>query len=182
MTQAAAPATVNLGFLTVLQEGGNYTGGYLVTNSWGRPVEFRLTSAVQPNRVQQILYAGTLQSYLCAELIGKTLVEKTGIPVQLLFTDKDAVLELRMRVNVPVVYLLPAEDPRAATLGGESTCVRAAAEGRSAFTCHPRFATDTAEARQLVERLEPAFDLSEPFVRIREAISEARRLGVARKE
>jgi hypothetical protein len=172
MAQAAAPATVNLGFLTVLQEGGSYTGGYLVTNTWGRPVEFRLTSAVQPNRVQQILYAGTLQSYLCAELIGKTLVEKTGIPVQLLLTDKEPVLELRMRVSVPVVYLVPSEETRTATL----------AHGQAALACHPRFATDVAEARGLVERLEPAFDLSEPFVRIREAIGEARRLGVARKE
>src|SRR2546421_4254764 len=86
----------NLGFLTVLQEASGYLGGYLVTNLWGRPLEFRLTSAVQPNKVQQILYGDTLLPYLCADLIGKTLVDKTGLPVQLLVTDREAVLDLRL--------------------------------------------------------------------------------------
>ena len=45
-------APVTLGFLTVVQEPSGWVGGYLVTNSWGRPLEFRLTTAVQPNRVQ----------------------------------------------------------------------------------------------------------------------------------
>src|SRR6202049_3625030 len=76
--QIAAGAALNVGFLTVLHEASGYLGGYLVTNVWGRPLEFRLSTAVQPNRVQQILYAGTLQAYLHADLIGKTLVEKAG--------------------------------------------------------------------------------------------------------
>ena len=69
-----ATTPVNLGFLTVLNEGNSFVGGYLVTNNWGRPLEFRLSTAVQPNRVQQVLYAATLRPYICADLIGKTLV------------------------------------------------------------------------------------------------------------
>ena len=46
----------------MLHEASGYLGGYLVTNTWGRPLEFRLSSAVQPNRVQQILYAGTMEA------------------------------------------------------------------------------------------------------------------------
>src|SRR5271168_101359 len=84
-----------LGFLTVLHEASGFLGGYLVTNIWGRPLEFRLSSAVQPNRVQQILYGGTLQPYICADLIGKTLVDKAGVPVQLVVTDREEVLDLR---------------------------------------------------------------------------------------
>ena len=59
MAPTPAPA-LNLGFLTVLNEPSGYLGGYLVTNVWGRPLEFRLSTAVQPNRVQQILYGSTL--------------------------------------------------------------------------------------------------------------------------
>ena len=77
MAQAIASATVNLGFLTILQESNGFLGGYLITNQWGRPLEFRLSTAVQPNRIHQILYGQTLQGYLCGELIGKTLVEKS---------------------------------------------------------------------------------------------------------
>ena len=44
--------------------------------------------------------------------------------------------------------------------------------------CHPRFSTDRAIVRELLNRLDGALDLAEPFVRIREAIIEARKLGV----
>ena len=90
---------MTLGFLTVLHENAGYVGGYLVTNQWGRPLEFRLSTAVQPNRVQQILYGGTLLSYICADLIGKTLVDKApdGKPLALLIQRGDA------RLYVPVI-------------------------------------------------------------------------------
>src|SRR5438477_7962745 len=72
-------AGLTLGFLTVLHDAAGFTGGYLVTNAWGRPLEFRLTTPVQPNRVQQILYGATLGDYIHADLIGKTLVDKTSV-------------------------------------------------------------------------------------------------------
>lgn len=72
MSDPTLPASLHLGFLTVFAEPNGYLGGYLTTNSWGRPLEFRLSTAVQPNKVQQILYARTLNEYLCADLIGKT--------------------------------------------------------------------------------------------------------------
>src|SRR2546430_2693569 len=91
----------NLGFLTILQEINGFFGGYLVTNSWGRPLEFRLSTAVQPSRVQQILYGPTLRPYICADLIGKTLVEKAVTGVQVILTDCQPVLELRLSIATP---------------------------------------------------------------------------------
>jgi hypothetical protein len=145
---------LNLGFLTVLREGNAYQGGYLVTNQWGRPLEFRLSTAVQPNRVQQILYAETLEPYICGDLIGKTLVEKTGAQVQLVVTDTEAVLDLRNRQDVPVVFLAP--EPR----------------------CHARHPGDGALVEQTLEQVRGTLDLAEPFRRIREAMNEARKMGV----
>jgi hypothetical protein len=171
-----ASGPINLGFLTVLNEPSGYLGGYLVTNTWGRPLEFRLTSAVQPNRVQQILYGGTLQPYVCADLIGKTLVEKAGITVQLIVTDREAVLDLRQKVDAPVVWLASAAD----TGKEPATTVASAANGRGPLFCHPRFATDVPVARDLLARLDSTFDLAEPFARIREAVAEARKLGAGR--
>ncbi len=88
-----------------MQEGGSYVGGYLVTNQWGRPLEFRLTSAVQPNKVQKILYAGTMKSYICSDLIGKTLIDKAGIPICLVVTDTFDSLDLRHCVDFPVAWI-----------------------------------------------------------------------------
>ena len=176
--QRTGPAPLNVGFLTVLHEASGYLGSYLVTNTWGRPLEFRLSSAVQPNRVQQILYGGTLQAYVCAELIGKTLVEKAGTPAQLLVTDQEHVLELRPRVEVPVLWLAAADDPRGQRLAALGTAVAPAAQGRGPLLRHPSYPGDEAAARELLARLDAGLDLAEPFARIREAIGEARKLGV----
>ncbi len=168
----------NLGFLTVLHESNGYLGGYLVTNVWGRPLEFRLTSAVQPNRVQHILYAGTLEPYICADLIGKTLVDKAAVPVQLLVTDRASVLDLRLKLECPVVWLAAPDDDQATTVVERGTAVLPAQEGRGPLLCHPRFPDDVARTRDLLSCLDAGFDLSEPFARIRDAIGEARKMGV----
>jgi hypothetical protein len=172
------PTLTNLGFLTVLREANGYLGGYLVTNVWGRPLEFRLSSAVQPNRVQQILYAATLEPYVCADLIGKTLVDKTAAPVQLIVTDRETVLDLRLKLDSPVLWLAGVEEARATALAENGATVTPAQAGRGPLLCHPRFLDDVARSRALLARLDNSFDLVEPFVRIREAISEARKMGV----
>ena len=70
MTDRPQPASVALGFVTVIQEPTGWVGGYLSPMP-GPALEFRLTSAVQPNRVQTVLYGPTLTEYLHADVIGK---------------------------------------------------------------------------------------------------------------
>jgi hypothetical protein len=180
MSLSPSAAPLNLGFLTVLQEPTGYVGGYLVTNTWGRPLEFRLSTAVQPNRVHQILYGGTLKPYICADLIGKTLLDKSTTPVQLLVTDSEPVLDLRLKVATPVVWLASFGDPLAAALAEAGACVRPAAEGRGPLLAHPRYPDDLPAVRELLGRVEDGLDLAEPLARIREAIAEARKMGVTK--
>jgi hypothetical protein len=171
-------ALPGLGFLTVLHEASGYVGGYLVTNIWGRPLEFRLSSPVQPNRVQQILYGGSLQPYVCADLIGKTLFEKTSTPAQLIVTDREPVLELRLTQETPVAWLAKADDPLTPALVAAGAAVGAVALSNNAVLfCHPRFLGDLAAIREILGRLDGSLDLAEPFARIRDAIGEARKMG-----
>src|SRR5438309_1183308 len=133
---------LNVGFLTVLHEPSGYLGGYLVTNPWGRPLEFRLSTAVQPNRVQQILYAATLPAYICGDLIGKTLVEKTAVPVQMVLTDTEAALDLRLSLPVPVGLVLPPEKADRLAVPGPPTLPAPLPEGvvkvgRASVRVHP---------------------------------------------
>jgi hypothetical protein len=171
------PGTQSIGFLTIAQENHGYSGGYLVTNLWGRPLEFRLSTAVQPNRVQQILYGRTLQGYICGDLIGKTLVEKTGTAVQCIFTDCEAVLDLRMHMDLPVVWLAPGSRAELSSSDPENRSEQGTTDGKHSMLCHPRFSADHALVRELLDRLEGTLDLTEPFLRIREAIGEARKMG-----
>jgi hypothetical protein len=158
MAALQTPATAtNSGFLTILREGAGYLGGYLVTNLWGRPLEFRLSSAVQPNRVQQILYGQSLEPYICGDLIGKALVDKTATAAQVIFTDQAAALDLRLRFELPVALVHPS--------------------AAVSPTTHPHFPSDAAVVRAFCDRM-GNFDFAEPFSRIREAIAEARKLGI----
>lgn len=161
-----ASTPLNLGFLAILHDSTGYLGGYLVTNVWGRPLEFRLSSAVQPNKVQQILYADTLVPYICGDLIGKTLVEKAGVPVQLVVTTSEPALDLRLKIDCPVTFLASSGDgvPLPANKG--------------VLVCHPRFPGDIEKVKELLAQIDGGLDLSEPFVRVREAIGEARKMGV----
>jgi hypothetical protein len=145
-----------VGFLTIVREQQSYLGGYLVTNQWGRPLEFRLSTPVQPNRVQQILYAETLEPYICSDLIGKTLVEKTGVPVRVVVTDTEAALNLRQRLETPVALVSAGQEMRG----------------------HSRFPGDGPVIQELLEKIKGGLDLVEPFQRIREALVEAKKMGV----
>ncbi len=169
-TRTTGPLT--LGFLSVTQEPGGWAGHLLVTNGWGRPIEFRLTSPVQPNRVQSALYGPTLLEYLHAEVIGKTLVDKTGAKPDLIVTDSLPALTLRTRVEIPVIAIASSAN----TLPAD---VISFAHPRSSagLLLSNRFASDRNAILSLLERIDPAVDLTEPFARIRDAVTEHRKLG-----
>lgn len=172
----ASNSPLAVGFLTALQEQSGWLGGYLVTNGWGRPLEFRLTTAVQPNRVQTALYGPTLTEYILADLIGKTLVEKTPTKPDIIVTDVPTALSLRSRLDIPVI-----------AIRGEN----AAPPAESVAFVHPRcsvgvflpekYPSDRDRILPILERIDPAVDLAEPFARIRDAVSEARKMGVTNR-
>jgi hypothetical protein len=177
VTPASPPA--HLGFLTVAHEPGGFLGGYLVTNFWGRPLEFRLSTAVQPNRVQQILYGSTLADYVCGELIGKALYDKTGSPAQVILTDTVDAWSLRQVIDVPVIRVAPIGELPAGP-DPSAIVVRAAISDRGPLLAHPDFPDDGPRVKDLFDRL-AGLDMSEPFARIRDAIAEARKMGVTHR-
>jgi hypothetical protein len=111
---------------------------------------------------------------LLADLIGKTLVEKTNTKPNLVVTDAPAALPLRSRVEMPVVALRlqaapadssPLDHPRAA----------------NGLLLPALFSTDREVVVAILDRVDPAVELGEPFGRIREAIAEARKMGVTNR-
>ncbi len=168
MSALTATSGHHLGFLSIHQDAGGFVGGYLVTNAWGRPLEFRLSSAVQPTKVQQILYGDTLAPYLCGEVIGKTLIEKTAARAACIIVDQPMAMDVRLHVETPIGLWRSIADPDQEAPG---------LHVRDRLYCHARFPDDVASLQTLLEKLD-GFDFAEPFTRIREAMSEARKLGV----
>ena len=95
----------NLGFLTVIDQFPGLTGGYLVLNRAGRPLEFHCTMPLSPDRIQQILYGDTLQPFLYGERIAQTLIQRSKLPVLSIFTDHAAVLSAQSLVSTPIIYV-----------------------------------------------------------------------------
>lgn len=179
---------IHLGFLTVRKEGTSYIGGYLVTNVFGRPLEFRISSAVQPNKVHEILYGATLEPYICGELIGKTLVEKATVAADYLITDQHLTLDLRRVRSTPLVWLrslasstdgsdVGSSTARAVELSSTGAELETDGAGHDRYFCHPEHLSDLPVFRSFLEEVGRHIDLTEPFSRIRDAVREARKAG-----
>ena len=101
----------NLGFLTVIDQFPGLTGGYLVLNRSGRPLEFHCTMPLAPDKIQQILYGDTLQPFLFGERIAQTLIQRSKLPVLSIFTDLATVLPVQSLVSTAIIYVFGEDSP-----------------------------------------------------------------------
>jgi hypothetical protein len=165
---AQGEADLKLGFLTAIElpGGGGYVGGLLVTNRFGRPLEFQCTTPVRPNRTQEILYGATLKPFVLGELIGKTLVEKAAVKPDVVLTEGDDLLELRPHVPQPV-----------AVVDGSDGELRV---GKQTLRFHPSHAEDRTKLAKSAGVVPEQADLFEPFDRVREALQETVKAGSGR--
>jgi hypothetical protein len=181
-----------IGFFTVVEDSvSGWTGGYLVLNALGRPLEFHCTVPVKANRAQEILYGPTLRPFLVGEQIGQALLEKSQLQPLFVCTDLVPALALRDVSATPMALILPAEThgERGEDGGQGNTSHRVDASHRGAARPHSDFfalgnhrvavaRNHAADAQWIAGRWQPyaaVWDLLEPFDRIREAIAEAQR-------
>jgi hypothetical protein len=176
------PDELRLGFLTAVEVADRgYVGGLLVTNRFGRPLEFQCTSPVQPNRMQEILYGPTLLPYVLTELIGTTLLEKVGIKPHLVLTEQPELLELRQHVSIPVAWVTPEGNPGDGTVAGPEVDQAGAVRlGRQFLRFHNSHTADREAVAAGAASVPGVADLREPFSRVREALEETARTVCAR--
>ena len=160
-----------LGFMAITSEQG-YLGALLVTNSWGRPLEFRLTTAINPSRVQQILYGQTLESHIVAELIGRALLEKSAVVPHMVLVDHPLGLDLQSVLDIPVVYAGRREGD-----GNGLYPLSNLPEGTPRLFLKQQDSPMEARIQSIIDGLPSKSDLLDPFVRAQEAMIEARKLG-----
>lgn len=167
---------LRLGFLTAVEvPDKGFVGGLLVTNHCGRPLEFQCTAPVKANSTQEILYGPTLEPFILGELIGGTLVEKAGVKPQLIFTDREQILELRNHIDRPVGLIAPAGKDIAA-----SESVPTLTIGRQKVRFHAAHGDDQQTVARDTAQIPQDADLREPFDRVREALQETLRSGALR--
>lgn len=159
----------NLGFLTVVQsERMGWTGGLLVLDPVGHPVEFQCTLPIRPTRTHEILFGPTLRSHLVGDVISKALLQKCRSRFALLCCDQRETLACELASDCPVAFVLPAS---------EDEFSRDAPEGFQSLRLADKdlwvAIERVQEARVVAEQLRSFPDPLEPFERIQEAIQEA---------
>ena len=87
----------------------------------------------------------------------------------------DSCSEGRVAISVLAVVWLAVDDPNPEATGLVASPAR---ERRPALVSHARFGDDLPRIQEILEKLDSNFDLLEPFGRIRDAIAEARKMGV----
>jgi hypothetical protein len=165
-TSLAANEQLRLGFLTAIHlDSRGHVAGLLVTNKYGRPLEFQCTAPVRPNRTQELLYGPTLVPFLLGELLSKTLVERIGIKPHIVLTDRAEMLDARLHISLPVACVASKN---------EQALVRI---GKHSFALHAEFGDDLPTFEKLAKELAADADLLEPLDRVREALQETMKVA-----
>ncbi|MFG0262735.1 MAG: hypothetical protein ACF788_10125 [Novipirellula sp. JB048] len=167
-----APTNPTIGYYTVIQEERTgWTGGLLILNRGGRPVELQCTLPVRPSRAHVFLFGSTMRDHLIGEVIGPMLLSKCRTPLSLVCCDQVEALALNSRGDVPVALISEAAE------GDEGPITSDMLTGASQVALVNATLNVPLERAEAVESLVPKFsdmpDAIEPFERIREAIREA---------
>lgn len=167
---AATPDAI--GFYTVQHcDRAGWTGGYLMLNAAGRPLEFHCTLPVRPSRAHEILFGPTLREHIVGEAVGRALLPKARVQPLLICCDQPEALHLDSHVPVPIGLVAEAAEGEEGPVNADTL------PGYEVVTIASGHCLVAMEKVDLVRDIAAKFvdlpDLMEPFSRIREAIQEA---------
>ena len=163
---------VTLGYFTVTQDARvGWTGGLLVLNNTGRPLEFQCTLPVRPSRAHEILFGPTLRAHVIAEVIGKLLLQKCRTSISLLCCDQPESLTLDSYTQAPIALIKEAAESEEGPITSDMLQGFGTVEIAQSDLYVP------IEKLSVVQSMADSFqdfpDAVEPLDRIREAIFEA---------
>jgi hypothetical protein len=146
---------------------GSIRGGILTTDIQTRPYEFRITSPIKPTQMQQILYGTSLKDYVYGELICAPLVKATKEKLSMVLAREPYILAMRPLVPVPVILI--RQDSKSADERIKPVN----------FSSHKNYQNELSFAQTILTPVMQTVDLVEPFDRLKLALNEAHRMGVA---
>jgi len=159
-------------FTVVFDERTGWTGGLLVLNRGGRPVEFQCTLPVRPSRAHEILFGTTLRDHLIGEVIGPMLIKKCRTPIALVCCDQPESLTLSSAAGgVPVALVSEAAEMEEGPITSDMLVGASVVKFVNATLHVP--VEHTSAVEEVAGRFVDLVDAIEPFERIKEAIKEA---------
>jgi len=157
------------------EDGEAYRGAILVTDEWGKPLEFRCTAPVRPTKLQRTLYGKSLLPHILTELIGAPLVSSVREKPQLILIADEAYFDVRHKVSAPVIRVTRPGNPKAKqeNQSKSKSLLLQSASGKFAqveIEAHWKFAADLDSSGERLRDLFGRWDLTEPFQRLAEGL------------
>ena len=167
-----AKPQATIGYVTVIEEDRTgWTGGLLLLNRGGRPLEFQCTLPVRPSRAHTILFGSSLRDHLIAEVITPVLIKRARTPISMIAVDQPESLRLSEVTEIPVVLVVDAAEADEGPIDDDVLSGWPSIEFSGAtIRCSIEH---EISVRALVAEMADLPDAAEPFTRIREAIAEA---------
>ena len=166
---------LTLGFLGThrFENGAAIRGAMLITDTKTKPLEFRVTAPIRPQRFQEILYGELLNEHVSIELIGLPLLNALQQKPDLIIVRDILFLGLNTGQEIPTVLLLKEDEP----LIKRGTSTRPLNPQESGRAPVKICTSDQFEPTldQMAQRLQLVFvdrDLIEPFERLERACSD----------
>ena len=156
-------------------DGEAYRGAILVTDEWGKPLEFRCTAPVRPTQLQRTLYGKSLLPHILTELIGAPLVSSVREKPQLILIADESYFDVRHKVSTPVIRVTRNGGTKAKPddQSKSKSLLLQSASGKFAqveVEAHWKFVADLESSGERLRDLFGRWDLTEPFQRLAEGL------------
>ena len=150
-----------------------YIGAIFVCDGLLRPLEFRVTSTIRPNNIQNLLYGKELFPFICQELVLINCLEKLKEQPAVVLCSSEDFLGARKKINYSLMAVYQQGDIVAS---GSSETGKAQSIESHRFTplvvrTAPGYDADADKISPL-QQIYGSRDLSEPFERLKKAIKE----------
>ncbi len=174
---------LTIGFLGIhrFEDDAAIRGAMLVTDTEMKPIEFRVTAPVRPQKFQIILYGELLDEHISVELIGLPLVNAVEKKPGLIVVRDSLFLGMNTKQEIPTILMLK-EDESLPKKGASTTKPLNPPDSARPPVKISTSGTIESQLEDIAQQLETIFasrDLMEPFDRLEKACEDVhtRRVG-----
>ncbi len=96
---------MHFAYIDFVETKQGHRAGILITDETTKPVEFRVTTNVNIDELQKILYGESLETVLYKERFTTELVQSLKEDFDILFTKEKDLLSLREEIGKPILFI-----------------------------------------------------------------------------
>lgn len=165
---------MKIGYFKIFSENRKYTGGIMVADERGIPVEFKYSEPVEPTKLQEVLYGEVLEKYLREEVIMGNLVSKleNKPDIYILNDVKNIYLQEIVKEDVAVVrktQIAPIKEIKSYKFIKDNEAVAQIKDGENPVVIMVQKENKDEIVKKVID-LGESVDLLEPLNRVEEAL------------